>query len=93
MPSVFQQLAAHREISALRNVLDCSLDASVPRERAAVESGTGPAWSCSCARPTPGISREWSGGAAHDDHGSMSCGTVLDYRSAEEMPSRTPTCA
>lgn len=40
MPTVFQQLAAHREISALRNVLDCSLDASVLREGA----GTGPAW-------------------------------------------------
>ena len=85
MPTVFQQLASHREISALRNVLDCSLDASVLREGAAVESGTGPAWLMFLC---PAHSEElpaWPGAGTHDDNGSMSCGTVLDYRSAEEM--------
>lgn len=86
MPTVFQQLAAHREISALRNVLGCSLDASVLREGAAVESGTGPAWLMFLCPAHSGDLPEWSGAATHDDHGSMSCGTVLDYRSAEEMP-------
>ncbi|MCX4400157.1 hypothetical protein OG887_43655 (plasmid) [Streptomyces sp. NBC_00053] len=82
MPTVFQQLAAHREISALRNVLDCSLDASVLREGA----GTGPAWLMFLC---PAYSEElpgWPAAATHTDNGSMSCGTVLDYRSMCQNP-------
>ncbi|MGW1658444.1 hypothetical protein [Streptomyces atratus] len=85
MPTVFQQLAAHREISALRNVLDCSLDASVLREGAVMESGRGPAWLMFLCPAHAEELPEWPGAATHTDTGSMSCGTVLDYRSTEEM--------
>lgn len=85
MPTVFQQLASHREITALRNVLDCSLDASVLREGAAMESGSRPAWLMLLCPAHSEELPEWPGAATHTDTGSMSCGTVLDYRSTEEM--------
>jgi hypothetical protein len=44
VPTALQQLSAHRELSALRAVLECPQKASSLREGAAVDSGTGPAW-------------------------------------------------
>ncbi|MFJ7496749.1 hypothetical protein ACIQZB_37445 [Streptomyces sp. NPDC097727] len=85
MPTTLQQLAAHRELSALRAVLECPLKASALREGAAVDSGTGPAW---LAFLCPAHSEElpgWPGVQTHADNGSMRCGTVLDYRSAEQL--------
>ncbi|MFF5475350.1 hypothetical protein [Streptomyces achromogenes] len=85
MPTALQQLSGHRELSALRSVLDCSLKASALREGAAVDSGTGPAWLvflCSeHSEQLPG----WPGVRTHDDHGSMPCGSVLDYRPAKQL--------
>ncbi len=85
MPTVFQQLASHRETSVLRNVLDCTLDASLLREGAAKESGTRPAWLMLMCPAHSEELPEWPGAATHTDTGSMSCGTVLDYRSTVEM--------
>ncbi|WP_329295945.1 hypothetical protein [Streptomyces sp. NBC_01455] len=82
MPTALQQLSAHRELSALRAVLECPQKASALREGAAVDSGTGPAWLVFlCSEQLPG----WPDVRTHDDHGSMPCGSVLDYRPTEQL--------
>ncbi|MFE4801312.1 hypothetical protein ACFRFL_41645 [Streptomyces sp. NPDC056708] len=81
MPSL-HQLAANRPITALRTVVRCSAQATALRQGPEVEAGTGAAWLVFlCPAHTEALP-SWPTVAMHIDAGSMTCGTVLDYRPA-----------
>lgn len=85
MPSLVQQLSAHRDLGALRMVLECPFPATALREGPAAEPGPGAAWlAFLCPVHSEGLPA-WPGAATHPDNGSMSCGVVLDFRSAEQL--------
>ncbi|MYS39133.1 hypothetical protein K388_07207 [Streptomyces sp. KhCrAH-43] len=86
MPHLIQQLSANRALGGLRNVLaGCSLQAATLREGPARDDGPGAAWLVFlCPAHSDGLPA-WPAAAAHPDSGSMPCGTVLDYRTAEQQ--------
>ncbi|MFI5867225.1 hypothetical protein [Streptomyces sp. NPDC051546] len=85
MPSIVQELSGHRDLGGLRRVVKCPATATVLREGPAQDSGPGAAWlAYLCPAHTVGLD-SWPGAADHPDDGTMSCGTVLDYRSLEQQ--------
>lgn len=92
MPSLVQQLSAHRQLSALRTVVQCEAKASALREAPAAVDGPGVAW---LAFPCPAHSEglpERPATQTHAGQDSMPCGTVLDFRPTEQLLSRRRTC-
>ncbi|MCG7526931.1 hypothetical protein MHW47_21090 [Streptomyces sp. OfavH-34-F] len=86
MPHLIQQLSADRALGGLRNVLvGCSLQAATLREGPARESGPGAAWLVFLCPAHCEDLPAWPAAATHPDNGSMPCGTVLDYRTAEQQ--------
>ncbi|MER7842278.1 hypothetical protein ABTY98_41985 [Streptomyces sp. NPDC096040] len=85
MPSVGQQLSAHRSLTALRTIVRCRAKASALREGPAAGDGPGAAWlAFLCPAHSEGLP-EWPGTASHDDSDWMPCGTVLDFRPTEQL--------
>ncbi|MFE3526816.1 hypothetical protein ACFXOD_35565 [Streptomyces sp. NPDC059161] len=78
MPSLVQQLSAHRDLGALRMVLEC------PFLTTALREGPGGLAVFLCPAHSEGLPA-WPGVVTHADSGSMSCGVVLDFRSAEQL--------
>ncbi|MFI7360106.1 hypothetical protein ACIBTP_40085 [Streptomyces avidinii] len=86
MPHLIQQLSANRVLGGLRTALaGCSLQAATLREGPAQDDGPGAAWLVFlCPAHSDGLPA-WPAAASHPDDGSMPCGTVLDYRTAEQQ--------
>ncbi|MGW4995682.1 hypothetical protein ACWEQ3_50450 [Streptomyces mirabilis] len=85
MPSLVQQLSAHRQFTALRTVVQCKAKATALREGPAVSDGPGAAWvAFLCPAHSKGLP-EWPAAQTHAAQDSMPCGTVLDFRPAEQL--------
>ncbi|MFC5201787.1 hypothetical protein [Streptomyces kaempferi] len=85
MPFTVQRLFARREPTALRMVVECSANASTLREGPVLDDGSGTAWFVFlCPAHAEGLP-EWLGVATHADQGSMPCGSVMDFRSADQV--------
>ncbi|WP_326693184.1 hypothetical protein OIE63_39340 (plasmid) [Streptomyces sp. NBC_01795] len=85
MPTPFQQLSAHRELSALRTVLKCSGKTTALREGPADEPGQNAAWLAFLCPAHSESLPEWPGARTHPDSDSLPCGTVLDFRATEQL--------
>lgn len=85
MPSDINQLAAGRQLTRRRRVLDCPATATTLRQGLPPHHGSRRPGSHSCAPPTPRPFPGWPGTAADTDGLRLSCGSVLDYRSAEQL--------
>ncbi|MDX2993517.1 hypothetical protein [Streptomyces scabiei] len=85
MPSIVQELSGHRDLGGLRTVVECHFKATVLREGPAQDSGPGAAWLAYLC-PVHVVDLDgWPGAADHADDGTMPCGTVLDYRSGDQL--------
>ncbi|MGW1520821.1 hypothetical protein [Streptomyces sp. NPDC002287] len=86
MPSIVQELSGHRDLGGLRMVVvECRAQATVLREGPAQDPEPGAAWLAYLC-PAHSVDLDgWPGAADHPDTGTMSCGTVLDYRSGEQQ--------
>jgi hypothetical protein len=83
--SLVQQLSAHRQLTALRTVMQCKTKASALREGPAAGDGPGAAWvAFLCPTHSEGLP-EWPATQTHADQDSMPCGTVLDFRPTEQL--------
>ncbi|MER6537964.1 hypothetical protein ABT215_30050 [Streptomyces sp900105755] len=85
MPSVAQWLSARREPTAVRMVVQCSAQASTLREGPALDDGSGAAWLAFLCRVHAEGSPEWAGVAAHTDRASAPCGSVMEFRPAQQV--------
>ncbi|MEV7526186.1 hypothetical protein [Streptomyces sp. NPDC091371] len=84
MPSL-HQLTANRPITALRTVVRCPAQATALRQGPEVKASIGAAWLVFlCPAHTEALPA-WPTVAMHTDVGSMTCGSVLDYRPAEQL--------
>ncbi|MET7898593.1 hypothetical protein [Streptomyces mirabilis] len=85
MPSLVQQLSAHRQLTALRTVVQCKAKATALREGPAAGDGPGTAWvAFLCPAHSEGLPK-WPATQTHAAQDSMTCGTVLDFRPAEQV--------
>ncbi|WP_019074338.1 hypothetical protein [Streptomyces hokutonensis] len=85
MPSLVQQLSAHRQLTALRAVVRCKAKSTVLREGPAAGDGPGAAWvAFLCPTHSEGLP-EWPATQTHADQDSMPCGSVLDFRPPEQL--------
>jgi hypothetical protein len=85
LPSLVQQLSAHRQLTSLRTVVRCKAKSTVLREGPAAGDGPGAAWvAFLCPMHSEGLP-EWPATQTHADHDSMPCGTVLDFRPTEQL--------
>lgn len=84
MPSDIKQLTAGRQLTGLRQVLDCTATATALRQ-GPWAPGEPPAWLallCPAHRDAlPG----WPGTTADTEGLRLDCGSVLDYRPAEQL--------
>ncbi|MGW1776213.1 hypothetical protein [Streptomyces sp. NPDC002104] len=86
MPHLIQQLSANRVLGGLRTALaGCSLQAAALREGPAQDDGPGAAWLVFLCPVHCEDLPAWPAAASHPDNGSMPCGTVLDFRTAEQQ--------
>jgi hypothetical protein len=85
VPSLVQQLSAHRQLTALRTVVHCKAKTSALREGPAASDGPGTAWVAFLCPTHSEDFPEWSAVATHADQDSMPCGTVLDFRPTEQL--------
>ncbi|AKL71228.1 conserved hypothetical protein [Streptomyces sp. Mg1] len=65
--------------------MECQAQATVLREGPAQDPGPGAAWLAYLCPVHAADLGGWPGAADHPDTGTMSCGTVLDYRSGEQQ--------
>ncbi|MET8168807.1 hypothetical protein ABZT34_31920 [Streptomyces sp. NPDC005329] len=85
MPSDITQLTADRQLTGLRRVLDCPATVTVLRQGPAAASGEPPDWLALLCTVHSEALPGWPGTAADTDGLRLSCGSVLDYRSAEQL--------
>ncbi|MGJ5899297.1 hypothetical protein ACSCBZ_46275 [Streptomyces niveiscabiei] len=85
MPSLVQQLSADRQLTALRTVVQCKAKSTALREGPAAGDGPGTAWvAFLCPAHSEGLPG-WPATRTHTAHDTMPCGTVLDFRLAEQV--------
>lgn len=86
MPHLIQQLSANRALGGLHTGLaGCSLQAATLRQGPDQDDGPGAAWLVFlCPAHSDGLPA-WPAAASRPDDGSMPCGTVLDYRTAQQQ--------
>ncbi|MFG2463782.1 hypothetical protein ACGFWE_43075 [Streptomyces sp. NPDC048523] len=85
MPSDINQLTAGRQVTGLRQVLDCPATPAVLRQGPAAAPGEAPDWLALLCPAHSEALPGWPGTAADTAGLSLSCGSVLDYRSAEQL--------
>ncbi|MEU1520121.1 hypothetical protein ABZ490_49810 [Streptomyces sp. NPDC005811] len=85
MSSLVQQLSADRQLTALRTVVQCKAKPTVLREGPAAGDGPGTAWvAFLCPAHSEGLPG-WPATRTHAYQHKVSCGTVLDFRVAEQV--------
>ncbi|MFD3622039.1 hypothetical protein ACFWWT_44120 [Streptomyces sp. NPDC058676] len=85
MPSDIKQLTAGRQLTGLRQVLDCPATATTLRQGPAAAPEEPPDWlALLCPTHSEALPR-WPGTVADTDGLRLPCGSVLDYRSAEQL--------
>ncbi|MEU9291938.1 hypothetical protein AB0D57_46985 [Streptomyces sp. NPDC048275] len=83
MPTL--RVDAHRQLTALRTVVQCKAKATALREGPAAGDGPGTAWvAFLCPVHCEGLP-EWPATQTHAGQHSMPCGTVLDFRPTEQV--------
>lgn len=85
MPSDIKQLTAGRQLTGLRQVLDCPATATVLRQGPAAAPGESPDWLALLCPAHHEALPGWPGTTADTAGLRLSCGSVLDYRSAEQL--------
>jgi hypothetical protein len=85
VPSDITQLAAGRQLTGLRQVLDCPAAPTTLRQGPAAAPGEPPDWLALLCPAHSEALPEWPGTASDTDGLRLSCGSVLDYRSAEQL--------
>jgi hypothetical protein len=85
VPSDITQLAAGRQLTGLRQVLDCPATATTLRQGPGAAPGEPPGWLALLCPAHSEALPEWPGTASDTDGLRLSCGSVLDYRSAEQL--------
>ncbi|MFE2611850.1 hypothetical protein ACFXDI_53295 [Streptomyces mirabilis] len=85
MPSLVQQLSAHRQLTALRTVVQCKAKATALRQGPAAGDGPGTAWVAFLCPTHSENLPAWPATQTHVGQHSMPCGTVLDFRPTEQV--------
>jgi hypothetical protein len=85
VPSDIEQLTAGRQLTGLRQVLNCPSTPTTLRQGPAAAPGEPPAWLALLCPAHSEALPEWPGTPADADGLRLSCGSVLDYRSTEQL--------
>ncbi|MEU9631516.1 hypothetical protein AB0D89_32595 [Streptomyces luteogriseus] len=86
VPSLVNRLVAGRQITAMRMLLQCSTGAVILRQGPAAEPGTDPAWFAFLCLAHSEDLPDWPANVDHTDDGlTLGCGTILDFRPAEQL--------